>query len=64
MVKVPEELLLLVDGVGASGRWVGVNLPDSVPVLEEKVLEGDLIVGVVLGVGIAEVAKDAKLYGH
>ena len=61
MVEVTVELLLPVDSVEACGGRVSVDLPDGVPALEEEMLECDLIVRVILGVGVPVIPENAQL---
>ena len=48
-----EELLLAVDSQLACGGREGINLPPNVPVPNEDVFQGDLLVGVVVDMSIA-----------
>ena len=44
--------------VEVTGRWrVGVDLSNCVPILEEEVLEGDVVIMIVFGVVEPVVAK-------
>ena len=48
-----EELLLAVDSQLACGGREGIHLPPNVPVRDEDVFQGDLLVGVVVDMSIA-----------
>lgn len=44
--------------VEVTGRWrVGVDLSNCVPILEEEVLEGDVVIVIVFGVVEPEISK-------
>ena len=44
--------------VEVTGRWrVGVDLSNCVPILEEEVLEGDVVIMIVFGVVEPEISK-------
>ena len=48
-----EELLLAVDSQLACGGREGINLPPNVPVPDEDMFQGELLVGVVVDMSIA-----------
>jgi hypothetical protein len=57
VVHEVEELPLAVDSQLACGGRVGMHLPHHVPVPDEEVVQGDLLVGVVVDMGIAVLYK-------